>query len=215
MKFRVLAIIFVFLACVAVSKADIANWYCADDGDLVITCPRENVTWGEVGGEYTMDVTGSHNLWNYGHMVGWFETGANPDPTIKITNSLENDTDTAWTDYHINVYMDNLFSIVAGSASVSIPAPNDWSSVITPVAAGAFIDADGHTHAYKGTVDYYAGTPVGVGDTLEFTYKINFTGSPTTHYNYTQEMIPTPEPGTFVLLACGLVSLLVIRRRFV
>lgn len=214
MKFKTLAIAFAILACVSICKADIASYDCADDGDGVVTCPPENVSWEEVGGEYNMTMTGSHNEWAYGHIVGWFETGEDPDPTVKLTTSIDNDTGNGWTDYHVNIYMDNAFTIVPSSAFVNVP--NDWTYAITAVVPGSFFDADLNPHAYKGSIDYYAGTTVGVGDTLEFGYKINFTGTLSfTRYGFTQEMLPTPEPGTLVLLGCGLLGLLAVRRRFV
>lgn len=200
MKFRTIAIIFAFLACATISKADITSWYCADDGDGVI---KDTITsWSEIGaGEYEMTIDTRHDLWEYGHMVGWFVSDG--DPTITVIDSIDNDTDFPWTDYHLNIYMDHPFTIVPLSAFVI--TPSDWNpnSVITPVSG---------TGPYVGSIDYYAGTAVPVAGTLMFGYKISYTFSGKT--SYTQEMLPTPEPGTIVLLALGLLGLFVLRRRF-
>ncbi len=215
MRMRTFAIIFVILGCASISQADILSWTCSDDGDGVITCT--NSSWNEPSaGEYEMGISGTHNLWDYGHIVGEFDSDG--DPNLKITNSIENDTGTTWTDYHINIYMDQSFSIVANSAFVTDPSNWNPNSVITSVTGGGHYDAHNTYHQYMGSIDYYAGTPVlssppeATPGTLEFGYKVNFTYSGT--INYTQEMLPTPEPGTFVLLACGLLSLVFIRRRF-
>jgi hypothetical protein len=224
MKFRMLAVLVVLLACASISKAEISYWDCAPDGDGVITLNSPappyspNPKWTELEeGEYEMTMKATHNpslvkALDYGHMVGSFVS--NGDPNVKFTNSIDNDTGETWTDYHINIYMDHPFSIVSGSAFVN--TPSDWNpnSIITPVnvTPGVYVDGDGHSHAYEGSIDYYAGTPVPDTGTLEFGYKVNFTYSGT--INFTQEMLPTPEPSALVLLACGLLGLLVIRRRF-
>jgi hypothetical protein len=58
---------------------------------------------------------------------------------------------------------------------------------------------------YEGTLDFSAGTPVGINGALDFQYTISFASS--THYILTQEMIPSmvtiPEPSTIALLAIG------------
>ncbi len=217
MKFRILAVMVVLLACASIGKADISNSNCAPDGDGVITL-KSPVVWDEVGlGEYAMTLNAAQHpslekALDYGHMVGWFES--NGDPNIKFTNTIENDTGQDWTDYHINIYMDQPFSIIANSAFVNIPLDWNPNSIITPVnvTPGTYLDSHGNSHAYEGSIDYYAGTPVPDLGTLELGYRINYSFNGTV--NFTQEMLPTPEPGTLVLLLGGLMGLLVIRRRF-
>jgi len=196
----------VVLACAGISKADIANWYCAPDGDGVFTL-NSPIVWVDntITGEYDMTVDAAHNSWDYGHMIGWFDMDPlDGDPTIKVINSIDNDTGFDWTDYHVNIYMNLPFTLT----NAIVYNPNDWSA--TP----GTISATWNGSEYVGSIDYNYGTTVAVGGTLDFGYKLNFVGSPGGHYTYTQEVLPTPEPGTFVLLACGLVGLLVMRRRF-
>jgi hypothetical protein len=211
MKFRTLLVVLALVVFASIGKADIATWYCADDGDGVITCPRENVSWLDLGqGEYEMGFDGVHNDWDYGHMVGWFDLGADGDPAIKVINSIDNDTGWDWTDYHVNISMSIPFDILTGAFNgPKVTLPNDWPTNLINVVQPTLVGSQ-----YVGSVDYYAGTPVPDGQTLEFSYKISFVGEPLGHYTYVQEMIPTPEPGTFVLVACGLLGLFVMRRRF-
>jgi hypothetical protein len=217
MKLKMVVVLFGLLACASVGYADITGWNCGPDGDGVITLrditnPIQWTDWGdlypddpEMQGLYDLTMYANHNplegnSWVAGHMVGDFTTDG--DPNIKVTNNIENDTEETWTDYHINIYMDHSFQIVPLSSFDNIPG--DWTSVITAVT--------GSGSSYVGSIDYYAGTAVAPSDILELGYRISWTGSGIV--NFTQEMIPTPEPGTFVLLACGLMGLLVIRRRF-
>jgi hypothetical protein len=216
MKFRMFAVVVVLLACTSIGKAEITYWDCAPDTDGVLTL-KSAVEWNDWGsGEYGMTMSAKHNsldtLLDYGHMVGEFVS--NGDPNIKMTSSIENDTGWTWTDYHINLYTDSPFSIIAGSALVNDPLDWNPNSLITPVNTipGDYVDVHGVHHLYEGRIDYYAGTPVPNGGTLEVVYKINYaTGT----VNFTQEMVPTPEPTSLIMLACGLLGLLGIRRRFV
>ncbi|MGW8257963.1 MAG: PEP-CTERM sorting domain-containing protein [Thermoguttaceae bacterium] len=206
----------VIFSCVSICNADIIAWSAGDDGDGVIYCPQANISLVETGtGQYDMTMDGSHDEWEVGHIVGSFETNSVGDPTIQIANSIDNDSGFEWTDYHINIYMDQAFTIDAAS----VTDPGDWNpaSITAPNNNGGsgYTDYHGNHHNYKGSINYYVGSGTPVPDTtgtLDFDYTISFAYYGT--IGFCQEMIPTPEPGTLVLLACGLFGLVAIRRRF-
>jgi hypothetical protein len=197
MKYRVIAVVIMILACVSIGRADIIGWDCVPDGDGAISALP--ASWSENGGEYYLGMN-IDQFWGPGHMNGGFTTNTAADPTIWVRNVIENDTTFTWTDYHINVYMNVPFTLSDATAY----DPNDWTTNIVP--------ASWNGTKYVGTINYYAGTPVPINDTLDIGYKLAFDSA--TSYSYCQEMIPTPEPGTLVLIVCGLVSLFVARRRF-
>jgi hypothetical protein len=202
MKFRILLLLLAFVVCGSVCNASIIGREVADDGDGVITCVLSSWSYDSVLDEYNMTIDGTHNLWDAGHMLGTFTTNTDLDPTIKVINSIDNDTLIDWTDYHLKIKMGNPFTL----SNAIVYGPGGWTANITsqPVQVGS---------QWVGVIDYVAGTPVLAGSgTLDFGYKMSFSGS--TSYSYCQEMVPTPEPGTIVLLACGLIGILVIRRRF-
>ena len=67
----------------------------------------------------------------------------------------------------------------------------------------------------EGTLYFSAGTPVNIGDELDFLHSIHFASS--THYAFTQEMIPlataVPEPSTLGLIEVGALGLTLRQRR--
>ena len=84
-----------------------------------------------------------------------------------------------------------------------------WTSVVTaPIQVGS---------SWIAYIDYKAGIPVPydpdplLTGTLDFGYKLSFTGSVT----FVEALTPTfvPEPGTWALMACGLIGAFFMRRR--
>jgi hypothetical protein len=180
-KRAIILIVLAGLMCCSISNATITNVVVASDGDGAIVCLASFDTVD------SLSITGKQ-CWAPGHMLGDIYTTDAEDPTLKISNSIDNDTTNmpTWTDYHINVFMSSTFTIT----NAAVTSPNDWTvSVTQPVSTNG---------SYMGTIDYYAGTAVPLGDTLDFGYWLKFSGA--AQYSYTQEMIPTPEPGTLGLV---------------
>jgi len=200
MKFKTIAIISLFLACASISNAGMVHDISVDPASI----QNAYIGWadGSDAENYTMIITGNQSQ-SPGTVLGSF-TEAPDDPNISVYNGFENDTGFAWTDYHVVVKMDHPFNL--SNAAVDPPI-TDWTA--TPVALTSAVLEGG---LYVGNVDYYSGTPVPIGGELDFHYKISFTGYSST--NYIQELYPTPEPGTLVLLVCGVLGLLAVRRRF-
>ncbi|MCU0772783.1 MAG: PEP-CTERM sorting domain-containing protein [Verrucomicrobia bacterium] len=165
-----------------------------DDGDGAIVCT--NWTW-EVGLDLQLDslsMTGDQYS-GPGHMVGTFTTDTPEDPTLVIRNALNNDTGFAWTAYHVNVIMSSDFSIY----DALVYAPNYWTLSYT--LQPELVTSGAYTGKYMGQIEYVGGTPVAVGQILDFGYTIDFAGY--TSFTFCQELVPVPEPTTLALLAMG------------
>ena len=177
----------------SISRANITGIYWWDDGSGAIICSSTN--WNSA--DSVLSMAGSQS--GPGQMNGWVKTDSPDDPTLTLSGAVDNDTGFAWTSYQVNVYMSVLFSFVAPGPSVDNPAPDtppddNWfvSGVVAPAWNGS---------QYEGTLYFSAGTPVNIGDELDFTYSIHFASA--TQYSFTQEMIPVPEPGAFGLMMVG------------
>jgi len=199
MKWRgaVLAIVAILLSS-SISFANITDLTYASDGDGAFVC--SNYWWSGSSASLTCPVSGSQ-YWGPGHLLGSVTTDSPDDPTLTIASAVDNDTAFAWTAYFVNVYMNTPFAL----SNVVVTAPGDWSvvSVTQPVLVGT---------NYVGSMEFDTGTPIpngGVGE-LGFSYQMQFGSS--THYSFTQEMIPVPEPGAMGLVAVGGVLLASLRR---
>jgi hypothetical protein len=114
------------------------------------------------------------------------------DPTLKINNSIDNDTSFAWTQFTVNLTMAVPFTLT----NVTVTVPNTWSVVSFDQSAN-FTGSN-----YLATVVYDSGPPIpNDGSSIGFGYWVVFSGSPS--YVITQEMIPVPEPGTLTLAVLG------------
>lgn len=195
------------LICCSISSANITNVNYASDGDGVIACTpytlnynQSEVTLPTVYGDYTNNLTGGFDP---GHIIFNIAADSVDDPTLKISNSIENDSTFAWTQFTVNLYMGVQFTVT----NTTIPA--SWS-LASPLTQTATFNGT----QWEATVLYQGGPAIPNDNisTIDFGYWVKFTGSPA--YTITQEMIPVPEPSTLILLATGLLmGGLVIRRR--
>lgn len=177
------------------ASASVIGWSAADDGDGALVM---QAAWD--GSTSMLNMSGAQ-YWYPGHVLGDFTTDTELDPTVWIIETVQNQTDFAWTDYHIDITMNKPFSIVG------VVTPPDWTWAITPPAQGAT--------GYLGTVDYYAGTPIPVGGSGSFGVVVSFLGS----VQFCLEQVPTgesavvPAPAALLLGGIGLGCVRWMRRR--
>ncbi len=197
-KFFVVTCLLLFLVTTSLVNAELIGVNCTDDGDgaIVMGTPA----WTNQGDYYDVNVSGIQ--YDYpGHVLGDFITDTEEDPIVWLVESVENQTDFDWTDYHIDIGMDKNFTITG------VIAPIDWTYTITPPESGLPLPGDPSPGTgWVGYVDYYIGTggAIGIGESGDFGIKLSFTGT----VAFCTEQIPTPEPATIMLLGLGALALL-------
>ena len=127
------------------------------------------------------------------------------DPTVTLRSAIDNDTGLPWSGYHVNIYMNKLFSVANATVYTPLTSEPGWSGSVS-VSSAVW-----NGSAYQAQLDFTGGTPIPDGGILDFSYQMSFTGS----VQYCQEMTPVvvPEPGISALGLGGLVGMLVRRRR--
>lgn len=200
MKTKLLLVGVALCALSSFCSAGIIGVNYADDRDGAFVC--DDYTWsGDPVEELSVNVDGvQHGA--LGHINGEIITDSAIDPTLSIGNTIDNDLDFAWTAYNVNVYMSSAFTIENAIVSV----PNDWTvSVTQPVAVSGGNQHGEGDYNYMGQIQYLSGTPVAIGETLDFSYDMVFEGY--TSFKFCQEMEAIPEPaslGLIVLVSTGL-----------
>ena len=212
MKKLILLTVVATFACCLVSKANVigGGWNTGDPTALYcsswpFSMNLSTATFGMTGTQYGSPAT----------MTGWVDTDTVLDPTLFLGSGVDNDTAGAWIGYQVNVYVNNPTFTFVGTPTVSTIPGGSWflaSGPTTPtLVVGGFYNG-----YYEGTFDFSdGGTPLLVGDELDFNYAIHFASS--TDYAFTQEMIPmfqeVPEPGTLALAGMGGLMLALRLRR--
>lgn len=176
------------------TNANVTGVTYQDDGDHGVVCPQ--YTWP--GGD-TVNIYGDQ-YFAPGHILFDVTTDSSGDPTLMLANAIDNDTSFAWTSYEVDIWMNRTFTISA--ANVSGPAGWGMDSTVEPTGPQtAYQDGNPIPNQYIGHL-YFSGTPVvAIGDELDFSYKISFTGGAT----FTEQLIPVPEPGTLSFLLGGVL----------
>jgi hypothetical protein len=176
--------------CCTVSRANITSINYADDGDGAINCTP--YTWTGSQASWTCPVNGDQ-FWGPGQVVGTITTDSATDPKLTLDDQIVNDSGFSWTSYDVNVYLSQSFTLSA----VDVTLPPDWtvSSFAQPTLVNSPLGA------YEAQMVFSSGTPVQVGQELDFNYSISFTGA--TSYSFTEEVIPVPEPAIFALVPVG------------
>ncbi len=180
----------------------LAAFACAANGYANVT----DITWGYSGGVYCytplFDSAGNVSMYGFqsgdgtGQMAAAITTDTPEDPTLTIGTGLDNDTFFAWSGYHIDVFMDRSFQILA---TPTVSSPVGWSASYTP-------NSTFNGTLYVGSIDFSylpGGIPVNVGDEFDFSYQVKFSGSTTYSLTENVSVTPVPEPGTLGLLAIG------------
>jgi len=200
----VLLVVVASFACCGVSRGSVTNAWWSNGGNNALV-PSSTSFAGDslsaVGIEYGSPA----------QMVGTIATDTPDDPTLFLGSSVDNDTGAIWIGYQVNVVMSQTFTF-SGTPTISNPTA-DW--LVANVAAPTLQVGGLYAGKYEGTIDFAAGTPLGIGEELDFSYAIHFASS--TDYAFTQEMIPmfalVPEPSTLALAATGGLMLALRLRR--
>jgi len=197
-RFFAVTLLLLLLAFNSVVSASLKDVNCIDDGDGAIVMGTP--TWTDEVTYYDVRVSGIQ--YDYpAHALGDFITDTEEDPIVWLVESVENQTDFAWTDYHIDIGMNKTFNITG------VIAPLGWTYEITaPVDGLTFPGGIYPGTGWVGYVDYYIGTgdAIGIGESGDFGIKLSFTGT----VAFCTEQIPTPEPATIGLLGLGALALL-------
>jgi hypothetical protein len=184
-----------------IALASFPSWFICDASITSIPswsysgglyCYAPVLTTDSGNGAQSVGINGYQS--SFGEMGLTIVTDSTNDPTLTVNDSIDNESSFAWTEYIVNVAMNQAFSI----NSAGVVAPSDWTANITQPSGPV-------SGIYTGTIDYVGGTPVaiypGLNSTLDYGYQVEFSGA--TQYSLTESVNPVPEPGVFNFLMAG------------
>ena len=101
----------------------VTAWTYQDDGDGAVVCT--NAVWTDMGlvngvNTYGVSIAGDQ-FWQPAHIQGSVTTETEEDPTLLISNAIDNDSGVAWIGYQSKITMNKAFTI--SNATVS----GDWT----------------------------------------------------------------------------------------
>ncbi|MGA3065580.1 MAG: PEP-CTERM sorting domain-containing protein [Tepidisphaeraceae bacterium] len=151
------------------------------------------------GGDYSATITGTQLA--PGTIAGTFQNDS--DPTLNIEDSLNNSTGFAWSQYEVDVLLNNTFSLT--SPAVITPA-SGWNVS----SGGTFYNV--YSDEYEDVLTFTGAPPIAVSQILDFSYTLSF--SATGSFSFDQVFTPTsvPEPTACSLLILGGFGMLARRR---
>ena len=163
----ILFIVLAIFVCCSSSYANLTNVTYADDGDGAFVCTPWS--WSGNASDLAVGVYGDA-YWAPGHVLFNVDTTGPEDPTLKISNSIENDSTFAWTKFTVNIYMATNFSL----SNVTVTNPASWS-VVSYDASSTWNGSQ-----YVATVVYNTGPaiPNDYVSTIDFGYWVQYAASP-------------------------------------
>jgi hypothetical protein len=203
MKRKTLALTALFtVAFWSVASANLLTLTYTNDNTGALNCTYGYWNFGGLTNSANIIISGDQ--FAPGAMLGNITTDSADDPSLGFHSIIENGSGSDWNAYQIGVFLSQPFTIT----NPIVNMPGDWT-------VNYSTNSTFNGSVYVGFVDFTGGTPVS-GDpdnpgTLDFAYRILFSGS--TSYTLSQVMTPVPEPGTGSLLAVGLVLGGYINRR--
>lgn len=200
MRVAVVAGMLVVLVAAVSGQASIiwSQSSCAPDADGAIT----NCSWSWPDNS-TMLINETLNS-SPGHLVGHIATDTATDPTLDFVKNVTNATGNTWTGYVLNMYMQQPFTIAAGTG------PLGWLASATTYPTGTYLDAHGNSFTNMGRVTFtnLGGSNILPAGSGTFGASVTFGGF--TLYSFELEQVAVPEPMSLALLALGG---LLLRRR--
>jgi hypothetical protein len=193
----------------SVANADFISLTCSNGNTGAITFNYgAGHTWnyGDTTNYEQVSMSGTQSA--PGSMFGSIVTDSASDPSLQFLTFIQNGSGLDWTNYQVLVFLSQPFTIT----NPTVEVPGDWT-----VAYSTNSNFNAGIGEYEGYINLSAGTTVsGNPDdpgTLEYSYKILFSGA--TGYTFSQDLTPNPvpEPGTAGLLAMGGLLFGLISRR--
>lgn len=142
-----------------------------------------------------------------GTMAGITVNHEDEDPFKGVVNvSVTNNTGIDWGDFHFEIVEIPNWGSVENVDILTSPLPTSSQTLSSPPVVNNVVVGS--------TLDYYFySDPVGNGQTATFSFETNNTTSMVPVFGILMYPTPVPEPGTLCLVALGLGTMLLARRR--